>query len=44
MTLILAFNGKLYTLVKREMVEVTQIKYIMMLKRYIRYATPTLQI
>jgi hypothetical protein len=37
MTLILAFNADFYTLVKRGKVEEIQMKYIMMLKRYIRY-------
>ena len=38
MTLILTFNGDFYTLVKRDKVEEIQMKYIMMLKRYIRYS------
>ena len=40
MTLILTFNGDFYTLVKRDKVEEIQMKYIMMLKRYIRFLTP----
>ena len=44
MTLILAFNADFYTLVKRDKVEEIQMKYIMMLKRYIRYGSPFLQI
>ena len=37
MTLILAFNADFYTLVNRDRVEKIQLKYIMILQRYLRY-------
>ena len=36
MTLILTFNADFYYLVNRESVEKIQIKYIMMLQRYLK--------
>ena len=37
MALILAFNADFYTLVNRDRVEQIQLKYIMILQRYLRY-------
>ena len=37
MALILAFNADFYTLVNRDRVEKIQLKYIMILQRYLRY-------
>ena len=39
MTLILTFNADFYTLVNRDRVEKIQMKYIMILQRYLRYNT-----
>ena len=40
MTLILAFHPDFYILINRDKVEMIQLKYVMMLQRYLRlYAT-----